>query len=376
MEVVTYASFFVKFTMSKETKYPRYRFRRTIINSIGRGLLRLLAKVKIEGIENIPKKGAVILSGNHVDNLEAAFAMFFSNRIIEPIGAGDIPFDKGWDGWINFYGFISIDRGSLDRAALREAISLLKQGGALNIFPEGGTWRPGQMKAHIGVALLSERCQAPVVPIGYSGFYGTLKGIFKFKRPVLTMRVGKPIPPLVIDKAGPPVKTQMQIYADEVMRQVFELVDEEELSLSPDYADYHLIIKRGEPNGKTIKLPPIEGGDGFLAFTNMKVVLDTLKISLSLPTDAFYPNIKGCTLKDFIEAIDATNAYLKEKPHFFRYRMDDEIADKIPNCLDNLRRLALESQNLSQALILEGHITEFYHNGEERSFKNCYHFLP
>ena len=118
------------------------------------------------------------------------------------------------------------------------------------------------MKAHIGVALLSERCQAPVVPIGYSGFYGTLKGIFKFKRPVLTMRVGKPIPPLVIDKAGPPVKTQMQIYADEVMRQVLNSLMKK-IKFKSDYADYHLIIKRGEPNGKTIKLPPIEGGDGF-----------------------------------------------------------------------------------------------------------------
>ena len=46
---------FVKFTMSKETKYPRYRFRRTIINSIGRGLLRLLAKVKIEALRTSPK---------------------------------------------------------------------------------------------------------------------------------------------------------------------------------------------------------------------------------------------------------------------------------------------------------------------------------
>ena len=53
-----------------------------------------------------------------------------------------------------------------------------RTGAALGIFPEGGTWRPAKMPAQIGVALLSERGKAPVVPIGYSGFIGAVKGKF------------------------------------------------------------------------------------------------------------------------------------------------------------------------------------------------------
>ncbi len=170
---------------------------------------------------------------------------FISKRVVEPIGAGDIPpFDRGLDKFVNLYGFIAVDRGTVDRAAMREAQSVLEQGAALGIFPEGGTWRPAKMPAQIGVALLSERGKAPVVPIGYSGFIGAVKAALKFQRPKLTMRVGKPIPALVIDPNGAPVKEQMQAYADKVMDEVHALLDEAEHNIMPEREILQLTICR------------------------------------------------------------------------------------------------------------------------------------
>jgi len=352
--------------MVKTNKYPRYRIRRAILNAIGRTLLALLTDVTIEGIENIPKKGAVILAGNHVESLESAFQTFYARRIVEPIGAGDIPFDNGLDKFVNLYGFIAVDRGTVDRAALREAQSVLEQGAALCIFPEGGTWRPAKMPAQIGVALLSERGKSPVVPIGYSGFIGAVKAALNFKRPKLIMRVGKPIPALVIDPNGGAVKEQMQAYADMVMDEVRALLDEAEHNIMPEREVFKLTIRRGKEGHELQDLEPVQGGNAFVDLINTKVILDTLSVSLKLPVQPFYPGQESIPADSFIEAVNATLAYLKEKPNFFTYRMRQEMAEQVPHALEQLKHLVVESKELEQDLILDGYVEAFYLNGEER----------
>ena len=376
MGSATDAPHFCYMTMDKITKYPRNQGRRTVLNLIIRGLFRLLARVKLEGRENIPKTGPLILAGNHVENLEAAFQMAYTKRIVEPIGAGDIPFDGFFDALVNFYGFIPVDRGTVDRAAMREAQSVLEQGAALGIYPEGGTWRPGKMPAQIGVALLSERGKAPVVPIGYSGFIGSIKAVGKLKWPKLTMRVGKPIPPLVIDPDGPPKKEQMQAYADEVMRQVYALLDESELNITPDHETYHLVMKRGNEPKNAQDLAGLEGADAFVSFTNMVIILDTLKDSLRLPIQAFYPGAKNQTLNDLFRAIDSTLNYLKEKPNFFVYRMGQALGGQVPIFLKGLREAAMDCKAQNQTLYLNACIHAQYRNGEEKDILNSFVFRP
>lgn len=176
--------------------YPRFQVRRRITRFFTRGLMRLLTRITVEGIDNIPSEGPVILAGNHAAYIEPVLMTMMPKRIVEPIGAGDIPFDGILDSLVGFYGFIPVNRGNLDRTALNRAISVLQQGGVIGIFPEGGTWEPGRMVPQPGAAMLSLRTGATVVPIGFSGLNGALKSALQLKRPKLLMRVGEPIPAL------------------------------------------------------------------------------------------------------------------------------------------------------------------------------------
>jgi len=63
------------------------------------------------------------------------------------------------------------------------------------LFPEGGIWYPGAKEAKRGVAWLSHRADAPILPIGFGGLEGALDAIFKLKRPELVMNDGTLIPP-------------------------------------------------------------------------------------------------------------------------------------------------------------------------------------
>lgn len=70
--------------------------------------MRLLTRITVEGIDNIPSEGPVILAGNHAAYIEPVLMTMMPKRIVEPIGAGDIPFDGILDSLVGFYGFIPV----------------------------------------------------------------------------------------------------------------------------------------------------------------------------------------------------------------------------------------------------------------------------
>ncbi|HQN68674.1 MAG TPA: hypothetical protein PLW19_02395, partial [Anaerolineaceae bacterium] len=174
------------------------------------------------------------------------------------------------------------------------------------------------------------------------------------------------IPALVIDPNGAPVKEQMQAYADKVMDEVHALLDEAEHNIMPEREILQLTICREKDGHKLQELEPVQGGEAFVSLINTKVILDTLALSLKLPTQPFYPGQESISAGSFIEAINATLTYLEEKPTFFTYRMGQEMGEQIPGVLEKLRQLVIESKDLGQDLILDGYVEAFYLNGEER----------
>ena len=84
--------------------YPRFQVKRTFLRFLARSLFRLLTHTTIEGLDNIPKEGPVILAGNHVAELETVLMMVMPKRLVEPIGAGDIPFEGIFDKIVAYYG--------------------------------------------------------------------------------------------------------------------------------------------------------------------------------------------------------------------------------------------------------------------------------
>jgi|SRR5690349_8591092 len=168
---------------SLSIRYPRYVVRRAILRFLGYGLLRLLTRVRITGYENIPRKGPLILVGNHVAMLEAVMMVLCTPFQTEIIGNGDIPFDPKYSWAVQLWGIIPIQRGTMDREALNVALDVLKQGGIVGIFPEGGIWESTAKKSKTGVSWLSYQAGAPILPIGFGGIDGALGAAFKLKRP-------------------------------------------------------------------------------------------------------------------------------------------------------------------------------------------------
>ncbi len=326
-------------------KYPRRVFIRKLMISAGKLLLKLLADVEIHGKENLPKSGPMILAGNHVAALEAVMMAVYSPSLVEFFGNGDIPFDPNYAFIVNAYGLIPINRGNLDRQNLLAAIDILKQGGVLGIFPEGGIWDPTQMQAQTGIALISYRAQSPVIPIGFGGVRNGLTDVLNLKHPKLVMSIGEKIPPVRIDDSSLSLRQNLETSANTILNEIKALIPENDLrSHSHRVEESFTLIVKVFSNNVLVSLPQdlkIIHGDSYARLVFNPVILDVLVRNLRLPIKPLRIIDDQSDLIQVINAFDSILNYLQENPGFFTYRfgMDEGLALK--SALHELRLLSI-----------------------------------
>ena len=181
---------------------------------------RLFYKTEIQGLENIPLEGGLIIACNHVSNFDPPLAGGFTD-----LKRDSVYFIKkeilSWPliGWV-FGGkkFIPVDRYKPggDLGSLKAALKVLKSGGSLFIFPEGTrskTGGPGRAKQ--GVGFLAYYGGVPIVP---ARVINTEK--LPFTRRVRLI-VGKPF--TLKPDENTPAKEQLQQFADKVMDEINKL---------------------------------------------------------------------------------------------------------------------------------------------------------
>jgi 1-acyl-sn-glycerol-3-phosphate acyltransferase len=288
--------------------------------------MAILTRTTVTGWENLPKKGPLILVGNHVAVLEAAMMALYAPWLVEIIGAGEIPLDPSYVRYVNWYGYIPIQRGEMDREALNSALGVLKQGGVVGIFPEGGIWESTVKRARTGVSWLSYQGNAPVVPIGFGGIDGALANAAKLKRPRITMNIGQPIPPVGANMDAKSRKAALEEAANMIMDHVADLIPEADKQRWNRIRDeqFELQFEVRTPAGVVVPLPAelqFARPDMLAKFFHRPLLLDVLARNLKRPVQ---PLQHLRTEHDPKHLADATQVYLdyldNENPQFLSYR--------------------------------------------------------
>lgn len=177
---------------------PKQPLSYTIANGFMRMVFRALSRHKVEGAENVPSSGALLVVSNHIHALDPPLinasiprrqVLFLAKREL-------VERPSGWQRWcILHYGLIPLDRARLDRRAMAKAIELLESGGTVGLFPEGTRSRTGVLQQPLAgaayLALAAEGTQVlPVAVHGIAGLKLDLRALVI--RPRVTIRIGKP----------------------------------------------------------------------------------------------------------------------------------------------------------------------------------------
>ncbi|SCL38861.1 1-acyl-sn-glycerol-3-phosphate acyltransferase [Micromonospora rhizosphaerae] len=140
-------------------------------------LVRLLYRPVIEGRENVPRHGAVILAANHLSFIDSIVIPLAAPRPVAFLAKAEYFQQPGLKGWLTRtcltgINAIPVRRGD-HRAAqtsLQVALDVLADGRAFGIHPEGSRSRDGRIyRGRTGVAWLALASGAPVVPVAVLG---------------------------------------------------------------------------------------------------------------------------------------------------------------------------------------------------------------
>ncbi|MGZ4210393.1 MAG: lysophospholipid acyltransferase family protein [Actinomycetota bacterium] len=160
-------------------------------------IFRLFFRPWVEGIENVPKDGPVILCPNHLSFIDSILMPLMIPRQVVFLGKSDY-FDKWYISW--FYkgaGVIPVRRegGSAGEASLHAGVNALKQGYAIGVYPEGTRSPDGRLyRGKTGPARMALRAQCPIVPVAVFGTNEALpSGKYIPKMLRIGVRYGKPL---------------------------------------------------------------------------------------------------------------------------------------------------------------------------------------
>jgi 1-acyl-sn-glycerol-3-phosphate acyltransferase len=200
------------------------KFLRWLIHTV----LRIITKIEIIGLENLPGKDGFVIAVNHLGILDAPMAYYGLdnwNLFIPVAEKWELnPFLKWLGKHLNF---IFVDRFNPDLRAMREMIKRMSEGQTLVIAPEGTRARDEKMaQGKPGVAYLASKMGWEIVPVAISGtedrlLWGNLKHL---RRTPIKITAGKPfkLPPFPRENR----EEVLQQYADEIMCRIAVMLPE------------------------------------------------------------------------------------------------------------------------------------------------------
>jgi 1-acyl-sn-glycerol-3-phosphate acyltransferase len=175
--------------------HERWRFNRRVL----RFLLKVIAftfliKVsKVEGLENIPRKGSAILFFNHIAFVDPIVMVYIVQRDIVPLAKIEV-YDYPFIGvFPRLWGVIPVRRDEVDRRAIQQALSVLSAGEILLVAPEG-TRNTHLQPGKEGLAYLASRSGAAVIPTMIEGTpkFPSLRFASAWQGPGVHVRFGRP----------------------------------------------------------------------------------------------------------------------------------------------------------------------------------------
>jgi 1-acyl-sn-glycerol-3-phosphate acyltransferase len=142
---------------------PRRLLLRTL-RPPARAILQHRFDVRVRHPERVPAPGPVIVAGNHVGILDGPLLAIFTPRPVHAMTKEEM-FTGRMGLLLRGSGQIPLNRYAADPRAIKTCLQVLRAGGVIGVFPEGGRGDGELSRFHHGAAYLALVTGAPVVPM-------------------------------------------------------------------------------------------------------------------------------------------------------------------------------------------------------------------
>jgi 1-acyl-sn-glycerol-3-phosphate acyltransferase len=133
-------------------------------------ILRPLIGLEVYGVEHVPPEGPLIVVSNHLSNADPPLISIVFPRPLFFMGKAELFRHPALGRLVRLFGGFPVQRGTADRAAIKHALLVLRQGQAMGIFPEGGRSRTAALVPGFpGVGLIALQARVPVIPVAITG---------------------------------------------------------------------------------------------------------------------------------------------------------------------------------------------------------------
>lgn len=138
-----------------------------IVRFICAPIFKLIFGVEVRGKENIPQNGGYIICPNHISIADVLVLAVAFKCHIRYMGKEELFKNPVLGVLLKALGCFAVKRGKGDMGAINSACDILNKGGIFGIFPEGTRSKTGKpTKGKTGVAMISMKTKAPLLPVG------------------------------------------------------------------------------------------------------------------------------------------------------------------------------------------------------------------
>ena len=138
---------------------------------------RAVWRPRIEGLDNIPRTGPVLIASNHLSFFDSVVIPVVVPRKVVFLAKTEYFEGTGLKGrlqrgWFEGLGMVPVNRDDTRAAvdSLQIALDVLARGEAFGLYPEGTRSRDGRLyRGKVGVAELALKSGAPIVPTALIG---------------------------------------------------------------------------------------------------------------------------------------------------------------------------------------------------------------
>lgn len=143
------------------------------------GAVKIIYRIRLTGMDRIPKTGGALLLPNHVTFADAFFFSAASERPLRFVMDETFMANRTIRFAMHLFDGVPIRRDQ-PLEAIRKTIAALEEGHLVVLFPEGQLTRTGGLcEIERGFELIARKAKAPIIPLWMDGAWGS---VFSFER--------------------------------------------------------------------------------------------------------------------------------------------------------------------------------------------------